>query len=505
MPLSFWRYVTITLSAVEARNENCQNPSLNSQTPRVNVHVAVIFGLVIAAAFLDIVDFSIIQIALPTIREQFAISLPDSQWIVGSYGLTLAGFLLLSGRMGDLYGQKKFFIIGVAIFTAASFTGGLAPSFLSLVISRAVQGVGAAISTVTALAIFATIYPEGPQRNKALGILVAVLSAGFAAGSITGGVLTAALGWRSVMFVNVPIGIATVLLSLKYLPHSQGQCIDKRLDIPGSLTVTSGTILFVYALTNAGNEGFASLGTLLPLGISILIIVGFVAIESRSKAPLMPLSFLRRGAVLTANVLTLIVAGASGGLGFIITIYLQQILGYSALVTGLAFLPSAVVFLVVGGWGSSRLVNRFGVKLVLLVAMLLIVIGNLLLTLISETANLLVIEPGTILWALGASIGFPALYIVALSGIKPGEEGLASGIITTSQRVGFPLGLAVLVAVASAVSLQPMGTQDPSAGLVVLGFRYAFIAAAIMSAIGLAIAFLIKNDKIKQKPQATAI
>ena len=492
--------MTIMSSTIGSKG-NCQNQPRNSLGPKEKTNATVVFVLVIAAAFLDIVDFSIIQVALPTIREQFAISLPDSQWIVGSYGLTLAGFLLLSGRIGDLYGQKKLFIIGVAIFTAASFVGGLAPSLLSLVISRAVQGVGAAISTVTALAIFATIFPEGPQRNKAFGILVAVLSAGFAAGSLTGGVLTAALGWRSVMFVNVPIGAATVLLSFKYLPQSRGRCIDKRLDIPGALTVTSGTILFVYALTNAGNEGFVTLGTLLPLASSILILIGFIGIESRSKAPLMPLSFLKRGTVLTANILTLIVAGASGGLGFIITIYLQQILGYSALATGLAFLPAAVVFLVVGGWGSSRLVDRFGVKRVLLVAMTFIVLGNILLTLISTTANFLVVEPGAILWALGASIGFPALYIVALSGIKPGEEGLASGVITTSQRVGFPLGLAVLVTVASAVNLQPMGSPDASTGLIVLGFRYAFLTAAIMSAIGLVIASLIKNDKLKQKTQ----
>ncbi len=484
-------------NAAETPKGNYQNPQASYQVSKLAVHARIIFGLVIAAAFLDIVDFSIIQVALPTIRDQFTISLADSQWIVGSYGLTLAGFLLLSGRAGDIYGQKKLFVVGVALFTVSSLIGGLAPSLLTLVISRSIQGIGAAISTVTALAIFATIFPEGPQRNRALGILVAVISAGFAAGSITGGVLTAAFGWRSVMFVNVPIGVATVILSLKFLPKSEGHHKDKRLDLPGSLTATSGTILFVYALTNAGNEGFATLGTLLPLGIAILILAGFVVIESRSKAPLMPLGFLRRGTVLTANILTLIIAGASGGLGFIVTIYLQQILGYSALETGLAFLPSALVFLVAGGWGSSRLVSRFGVKRVLIVAMAFVILGNALLTFISATSNYLVIEPGTILWALGASIGFPALYIVALSGIKPGEEGLASGVITTAQRVGFPLGLAIMVTVASAVSLQPMG--DASADLIVLGFQYAFIAAAVLSAVGLAIAFKIKSGRPKQQ------
>lgn len=470
------------------------------QTLDSNVHVKLIFALIIAAAFLDVVDFSIIQVALPTIREQFFISLPDSQWIVGAYGLTLAGFLLLSGRAGDIYGQKKLFVIGVAIFTIASLAGGLAPSLLSLIVSRSIQGVGAAISTVTALAIFTSIFPEGNQRNKALGILVAVLSAGFAAGSITGGILTAAFGWRSVMFVNVPIGAATVILSLRYLPKRGGRMRNGRLDLPGSLSATGGTILFVYALTNASTDGFFSLPTLLPLVLSIVILAGFVVIESRAKTPLVSINFLRRSSFLSANVLSLIVAAASGGLGFIVTIYMQQILGYSALSTGFAFLPSALVFLVVGGWGSSRLVDRFGVKSVLLMSMALVVVGNAVLTQISVMGNLFIIEFGTALWALGASIGFPALYIVALTGTKPGEEGLASGIITTSQRIGFPLGLAVLVTVASAISSQSIGAGGSStlAAVTVLGFRYAFLAATILSIIGLGIVFLMKTDKTKK-------
>ena len=484
---------------VDAMKEINDKQKLVSQTLDSNVHVRLIFALIIAAAFLDVVDFSIIQVALPTIREQFFISLPDSQWIVGAYGLTLAGFLLLSGRAGDIYGQKKLFVIGVAIFTIASLAGGLAPSLLSLIISRSIQGVGAAISTVTALAIFTAIFPEGNERNKALGILVAVLSAGFAAGSITGGVLTAAFGWRSVMFVNVPIGAATVILSLRYLPNRGGRILNGRLDLPGSLAATGGTILFVYALTNASTNGFLSLQTLLPLTLSILILLGFVVIESQSKTPLVPINFLRRKTFLTANILSLIVAAASGGLGFIVTIYMQQILGYSALSTGIAFLPSALVFLVIGGWGSSRFVNRFGVKRVLLMSMALVVAGNAVLTQISDMENLFIVESGTILWALGASIGFPALYIVALTGTKPGEEGLASGIITTSQRIGFPLGLAVLVTIASGISLQTTGAggSSASAAMAVLGFRYAFLAATILSIIGLAIVFLMKSDKGK--------
>ncbi len=459
-------------------------------------HVKLVFALIIIAAFLDIVDFSIVQVALPTIRTEFGVSLADSQWIIGAYGLTLAGFLMLSGRAGDVYGQKKLFIFGVALFSIASLSGGLAPNLISLIVARGIQGLAAAISTVTALAIFAQVFPEGQERNKAFGFLVAVLSAGFAAGAITGGVLTAAFGWRSVLFVNVPIGIVAAVVSLKYLPNTGGQMTNRNLDLLGGLTVTSGTLLLVYALTNGSSHGFSSLLTVVPLVLSVLILLGFIFIEARSKNPLMPLPFLRRGTILTANVLGLIITAASGGLGFIITFYMQQILRYSALVTGLAFLPAAIIFLIVGGWGSPWFLRVLGFKRVLLLSMALVTSGNALLTQISVNGSFLAIEPGTIIWALGASIGFPALYIAALAGTKPGEEGLASGLITTSQRIGFPLGLAVLITVASLITPQTIGGSDvASAASLVLGFRYALFASALLALAGFLLALTIKGNK----------
>src|SRR3989441_2626955 len=320
----------------------------------------LILVLIIAAGFLDVIDFSIVQVALPTIRTELVVSLAESQWIIGAYGLTLAGFLLLSGRAGDIYGQKKLFVFGIVLFTVASFTGGLAPSFLSLIVSRSIQGVGAAISTATAFAILVTTFPEGRERNRALGIFVAVLSAGFAAGSIAGGVLTAAFGWRSVLFVNVPIGIVAAVLSQKFLVNHPGRAMDKHLDLPGALSVTSGLILLVYALTNAANAGFTSTQTILPLGLGTLVLAGFVAIEYRSKSPLMPLVFLRRSTVFTANVLALILTSSAGGVVFLLTIYLQRAAGYLPLAAGLEFVPAALIFFFVGGWGSSWLVNRLG-------------------------------------------------------------------------------------------------------------------------------------------------
>jgi EmrB/QacA subfamily drug resistance transporter len=462
----------------------------------------LILGLIIAAGFLDVVDFSIVQVALPTIQVELVVSLAESQWIIGAYGLTLAGFLLLSGRAGDIYGQKKLFVSGVALFTVASFTGGLAPSLLSLIVSRAIQGVGAAISTATAFAILVTTFPEGHERNRALGIFVAVLSAGFAAGSILGGVLTAAFGWRSVLFVNVPIGTVAAVLSQKFLANNPGRAVNKHLDLPGALSSTSGLILLVYAFTNAATEGFLSIQTILPLGLSAIVLAGFLAIENRSKSPLMPLGFLRRGSVLTANILALILTSSAGGVVFLLTIYLQRVSHYGSFAGGLEFVPPALIFFFVGGWGSSWLVNRLGLKPVLITSMTLVTLGSALLTQITVNSGYFGILPGMIVWSLGASIGFPAMNIAALAGTRPGEEGLASGIIGTSQRVGFPLGLAILLTIATVTDPPPVGAASQLGSLtgVVTGFQYAFLASAIISGIGLAISLLIKNPKATRMP-----
>ena len=454
-------------------------------------HTGLVFALIIAAVFLDVVDFSIVQVALPSIRGEFLVSLAESQWIVGAYGITMAGFLLLSGRAGDVHGQKKLFIFGIVLFTIASMTGGLATSLLSLIVSRAIQGIGAAISSVTAFAIFIELFPEGKERNRALGIFIAVLSAGFAAGSVVGGVLTVSLGWRSVMFVNVPIGILAAVLSQRFLPNAAGRLVNGQLDLPGALTVTGGMLLLVYGLTNAADNS-ASLGTFVPLVLSAVVLGGFVAIESVSKAPLMPLSFLSRGTVLTANVLSLILGATVAGLSFILTIYLQQILGYSPEQAGLGFLPGAAIFFVAGGWGASRLVNRFGIRRVLVASASLITLGSGLLVKISAQGDYLGILPGMILWALGASIGFPAVNIAAIAGTKPGEEGLASGLITTSTRLGFPLGLAVLLTVAGLTDPAPSAGQAAAAGIVT-GFQYAIGVATLLGVLAIFVATRIKE------------
>src|SRR5881397_302369 len=448
-------------------------------------------ALIIIAGFLDVIDFSIVQVALPTIRTELVVSLTESQWIVGAYGLTLAGFLMLSGRAGDVYGQKKLFVFGIVLFTISSLAAGLSPTLLSLVVARGVQGIGAAISTVTAFAILVATFPEGRERNGALGIFISVLSAG----SILGGVLTAAFGWRSILFVNVPIGAVGAALSQKFLVDSGSRATERHLDIPGALSLTGGLIIFVYGLTNATIDGFMSVQTVLPLGLSTLILVGFLVIENRSKAPLIPLSFLRRGNILAANAMGLIFTSSAGGLIFLLTIYLQQILNFSASAAGVAFLPPALIFFFVGGWGSSWLTDRFGMKPVLVLSMALVTLGSALLIPITVASGYFGILPGLLVWSFGASIGFVALSIAAVGGTQHGEEGLASGLINTSERIGFPLGLAVLLTIATTMDPTPVGATSPSLVGLVGGFQYAFLAATILNGIGFLIALRVKNQK----------
>src|SRR5438552_8549762 len=303
------------------------------------------------------------------------------------------------------------------------------------------------MTTVTAFAIFIRIFTEGPERNKALGYLVATLSGGFAAGAVAGGALTTFLGWRWVMFINVPIGIVAALLCQRYLPGGGGWLKNQHLDIPGALTSTTGIILLVFGLTNAAGVGFASEWTFIPLAASVLVLGLFLFIESRSKAPLVPLAFVRRGSVLTANALALVLTSIVGGIGFIVPVYFQNVLGYSAVYSGLLTLPPALIFFIVGGWVAPRLVNMFGAKRTLLVSSALISVGTLLLTPMSPNGSAFVLMPGLLVWALGASIGFSAINIAYFVGTLPVEEDLVFGVVGTSDRVSFPIMYAFLITI----------------------------------------------------------
>jgi EmrB/QacA subfamily drug resistance transporter len=472
---------------------------------------SLVLALVILAQFTVVIDFTIVQVALPSIGRELSVSINGLQWIVTGYSLTWAGFLMLSGRMGDIYGHKTLFIIGVILFSLASLTGGLAHSEIVLIVARVLQGLGAAMSSATGLSILVATFPEGKERNRVLGFIAAASGSGFAAGMILGGIITTTFGWRWVFDINVPIGLVVSLLSIKYISSTTHRraCEHKHFDIFGAISVTTGLMLLVYSLNVAQNIGIGSLLTLELLLSSGVVLAAFLLIEYRSKAPLVPLGFLRRGPIFGANAVGLLQVAASVGMIFILTNYFQQILGYSALYAGLAFVPIGVVFLVVSGVLSARLVNRFGVKPILISGMILQTIGYLLLSRIAPTENYLGLLGPILLNGVGTGLGFSAINIAALTGTKRGEEGLASGLINTSRGIGGPIGLAILLTVANFETLGQTGqlvVQSATAAATVTGFGYAFWAAALLTGIGIIFAALLKQQRhhqsVDNKPKA---
>jgi len=475
-----------------------------SNSPKTNTPIKVVLskrGLVLTvlvlAQFMVIVDFMIVQVALPSIGKEFGVSINGLQWTVTAYGLTLAGFLMLSGRLGDIYGHKKLFIIGVLLFSTASLMGGLAPSETILFLARAAQGLGAAMASAAGLSILVTVFAEGRERNRALSIFAAVTGLGSASGMILGGTITATMGWRAVFEINVPIGLALSLLSIRYISLTMGRDHEnKHLDILGAVSITGGLMLLVYSLNLAQNIGFGSLQTLEILLSSILTLAAFILIEHRSKMPLMPLGFLRRGSIFAANALALLQMGAFVAMIFILTNYFQQVLDYSALSTGIAFLPMSIIFLIISGFLSARLVTRFGVKPILILAMVLQTIGYLFLSRISIVDSYFgVLLVPMLLIGLGTGFGFTAINIAGLMGIRRGEEGLASGLINTSRQVGGPIGLAVLLTVANIATPYQTNHLLNLAVTMVTGFDYAFLAAATLTGIGFAFAVSLKQKK----------
>jgi EmrB/QacA subfamily drug resistance transporter len=487
---------------LEDRDSKSSSPKTTSKINSSSQRSSIVLALVTLAQFMVVVDFTIVQVALPSIGSEFGVSIGGLQWIVTAYGLTLAGFLMFSGRGGDLYGHKKLFIIGILLFSIASLVGGIASSEFVLILSRAAQGLGSAMASATGLSIIATIFPEGKERNRALSIFAAVTGSGFAAGMTLGGIITATLGWRWVFEINVPIGVVVSLLSFKYISSNIGRTSkDKHLDIFGAISITAGLMLLVYSLNIAQNIGIGSSETLELLLLSFIVLATFVFIEYRSNAPLIPIGFLRRASIFGANALALIQVAAFVAMTFILTNYFQQVRGYSAFFTGLAFIPMGIVFLIISGFLSARLVNRFGVRPILILGMVLQTVGYLLLSHISSSLTESyfggLLGP-MLLIGFGTGFGFTAINIAGLQGTKRGEEGLASGLINTSRQIGGPIGLAVLLTVANYTTLYPAGQLVHSTIAMVTGFGYAFLAAALITGIGIIFAFSLKYEKQQQ-------
>jgi EmrB/QacA subfamily drug resistance transporter len=453
--------------------------------------------LLCLAQFMVVLDFSIVNVALPSMQRELGFSTQNLQWVVSAYSLTLGGFLLLGGRLADLYGRRLLFMLGLALFSLASLAGGLAPSSTWLIIDRAIQGLGAALVAPAALSLITTTFAEGPARNKAFALVGALASAGFAVGAILGGLLTAGPGWRWVMFVNVPIGIIAVSAAPVLLRESRARLDQRRVDVLGALTVTSGLMVLVYALSQGNGIGWLSAQIFGLLALAAVLLLAFVVIELRSASPLVRLAILRQRTVTGANIVNMFAPGAFGALVFILTLYMQRVLGYSALTTGLAFLPMAAVILIFSNV-VSRLVSRFGVKPFLVGGITGLVIGLLLLTPIAANGNYVsTLLPGILAVSMGMGPTFATMVIAATAGVSDNEQGLASGLFNTTQQVGSGLVLAVVVAASSARTaalLQHGGEAGKAA--TTAGLQYALFACvgfALLAA--LAALFVIRERR----------
>jgi EmrB/QacA subfamily drug resistance transporter len=427
-----------------------------------------------------VLDGTIVNVALPSIRDDLGFSQTSLAWVVNAYLLTFGGFLLLGGRLGDLFGHRRLFLSGIALFTLASLACGVANSQEVLVAARAVQGVGGAVVAAVALSLLMTIFTEQADRAKAMGVFGFVLSGGGVIGVLAGGILTDVLSWHWIFLVNLPVGALVYILSLRLLPAAHGPAASGRVDVAGAITVTASLMLAVYAIVNGNDEGWTSMRTVGVLGAAAALLAVFLAVEARISSPLMPLGLFRNRNVSTANVLGALMAAGMFAYFFFSALYLQLVLGYSPLEVGLAYLPGTVL------WGASslllsdRLVMRFGIKTPLLTGLALMTIALVLLARTPVDGNWLVdVLPATLAVGLGAGIAFNPILLAAMSGVAQDQAGLASGVVNTAFMMGGAVGLAVLASLADLRSDSLLGSGDGSLVALNGGYHVAFVVGAV--------------------------
>ncbi|MDB6159821.1 MAG: transporter [Gammaproteobacteria bacterium] len=431
-----------------------------------------------------VLDSTIVNVALPSIRAELGLSETALVWVVNAYLLTFGGFLLLGGRLGDLFGHRRLFLIGIALFTLASLACGLANSLYQLIAARAVQGLGGAVVSAVALSLLMNMFTESGERAKAMGVYGFVCAGGGSIGVLAGGVLTNAVDWHWIFLVNLPIGVSVYASCLILLPEDLGQRRPRRLDVTGALTVTTSLMLAVYAIVNGNELGWTSDQIIALLACAIVLLGIFLAIESRVRVPLVPLGLFRSCNVATANVVSVLWATAIFAWFFISALYLQRVLGYDAMEVGLAFLPANLIMAAFSLGLSARLVMRFGIRLPLVTGLLLPAVGLALFARAPTNGNLLVdVLPGMILLGLGAGIAVNPLLLAAVSAVRPHESGLASGVINTSFMMGGAVGLAVLVSSAAARTAILIGSGTDPIQALNGGYHVAFgIGAACAAA-----------------------
>jgi EmrB/QacA subfamily drug resistance transporter len=462
---------------------------------RRHVPDGVVLALACVAQFMVVLDVSIVNVALPSIGRDLHYSPSGLQWVVNAYVLTFAGFLLFGGRAADLFGRRSSYLFGLGLFTLASLAGGLAQSAAWLTAARAVQGVGGAFLSPASLTIIVTTFSDRQQRAKAIGLWSAVAGAGGAAGSILGGVLTAELSWRWVLFVNLPIGIITAAVAVAYLTELRrpsGDGARPRLDIAGAVTITAGLGALVYAIIETSTYPWLSARTLSVLAVAVVLLAAFAVIELRiAAAPLVPFGLLRARAVAGANIVMLLVGAAFFSMWYFLSLYFQDVLGYSALRAGLAFIPMALV-IIVGAQASPRLLPKIGIRPLLAAGMLLAAAGFGGLAFVPARASYLshVLGPSCVV-ALALGLLFTPLATAATAGVPIHQAGLASGVLNTSRQIGGSIGLAALATVAVARTRNALASGHAVASALAAGYDRAFVIAAILSLVGLICSLLI--------------
>jgi EmrB/QacA subfamily drug resistance transporter len=436
-------------------------------------------------ALMIVIDMTIVNVALPSIGADLGFSQTSLVWVVNAYTLTFGGFLLLGGRLGDLFGKRRIFLIGIVCFTVTSLACGLATSQGLLVAARALQGIGGAIVDAVALSLIVSLFTEPGERAKAMGIYGFVCAGGGSIGVLLGGLLTNAFSWHWIFLVNLPIGIAIYVLCLRLLPADRVPAIRERLDVGGAVTITAALMVAVYAVIGGNEAGWGSTRTLLLLAAAIVLFALFLAIEARIRHPLVPLRLFRHRNIIVSNVVGILWSGGMFAWFFIAALYLQGVLGYDALQVGLAFLPANVLMAALSLGVSAWLVNRFGTRLPLGGGLLLAAVGLALFARAPVGGDFLVdVLPGMLLLGAGAGIAFNPLLIAAMSDVSDDESGLASGVVNTAFMMGGALGLAVLASVAAGWTATLLERGVASTAALNGGYQAAFFVGAVFTALG---------------------
>lgn len=446
-----------------------------------------------------VLDTTIVNVALPSIREDLHFTETSLVWVVNAYMLTFGGFLLLGGRLGDLLGHRRMFLAGLVLFTVASLACGLARGQGLLIAARAAQGLGGAVVSAVSLSLIMNLFTEAGERARAMGVYGFVCAGGGSLGVLLGGLLTSTLSWHWIFLVNIPIGVAVYALCLRLLPAARGTAGGGKLDLAGALTVTASLMLAVYAVVNGNEAGWTSAQSLGLLGAAALLMALFLAIEARVAEPLMPLALFRLRNVATANVVGVLWAAGMFAWFFVSALYMQLVLGYDAMQVGLAFLPANLIMAAFSLGLSAKLVMRFGIRGPLATGLLLAALGLAMFARAPVdghfTADVL---PGMLLLGLGAGIAFNPMLLAAMSDVEPSQSGLASGVVNTAFMMGGALGLAVLASLAAARTAALSGAGAAPVAALAGGYRVTFLAGAVIAAVAAALAAALVRSRNRE-------